>query len=301
MPEPVPLGKLAAAPSPFSPLLRLLQRLLDWLLGRPRPGGKPPYSARQAAAVPAHWQAMLRNLQCLDQATVGDVMVPRGEVHGIDIEEPMDRILEQIVNSPHTRLPVYKKDLNNIIGILHMRRAARLLTLERVNRAELLQLTREAWYVPESTPLHAQLLKFQKTRKRLALVVDEYGDVQGIVTLDDILEEILGGFGPELHDQGDYIRPREDGSFLIDGATPIREINRALGWNLPTEGPRTLNGLLTEALESIPDTPVGLRLPGYCAEILQVKDTKIKTVRMWPGHGRPLLLSSSHAWPFSPP
>ena len=235
------------------------------------------------ARIPVRRQSMLLNVLDLEKVTVNDIMIPRNEVLGIDIEDDLDEILEQIMTSQHTRLPVYKKDLNNVLGLLHMRNAARLLKMdkEEVNKAELLQLTHEAYFVPESTPLHTQLVKFQKNRRRIALVVDEYGEVQGIVTLEDILEEIVGNFTTNLSEETEDIHPQEDGSYLIDGAAPIREINRALGWNLPTDGPRTLNGLLMELLESIPESNVGLRLPGHFAEVLQVKDNMIKTVRMW--------------------
>src|SRR5262249_31258837 len=146
---------------------------------------------------------------------------------------------------------------------------------------ELLQLTREAYFVPESTALPVQLLNFQKQKQRIAVVVDEYGDVKGIVTLEDILEEIVGNFTTSLSEEMPDIHPQGDGSYLIDGSTYVREINRALDWDLPTDGPKTLNGLLTEMLESIPENSVGLRLPWHCAEIIQVKDNMIKTVRMW--------------------
>lgn len=234
------------------------------------------------ARIPVRRQHMLLNVLDLEKVTVNDIMVPRNEVAGIDIENPMDEILETIRTSQHTRLPVYRKDLNNVIGLMHMRNAARLLRMEEVNKEELLKLAQPAYFVPESTPLYTQLLKFQKNKRRMALVVDEYGEVQGIVTLEDILEEIVGEFTTNLSEETEDIHPQGDGSYIIDGSASVRDINRSLGWNLPTDGPRTLNGLLTELLESIPENNVGIRLPYHYAEILQVKDNMIKTVRMRP-------------------
>lgn len=231
--------------------------------------------------IPAQRQNMLLNVLDLEKVTVNDIMVPRNEVIGIDLEDDIDDILNTLANCTHTRLPVYSRDLNNVVGILHIRNATRLMVQEDPNKAELMQLTREAYFVPESTPLTTQLVNFQKQKRRIALVVDEYGDIKGIVTLEDILEEIVGNFTTNLAEETPDIHPQHDGSYLIDGGTSIREINRSLAWDLPTDGPKTLSGLLTELLESIPDNHVGIRLPGHCVEIIQVKDNIIKTVRMW--------------------
>jgi Mg2+/Co2+ transporter CorB len=225
--------------------------------------------------------SMLLNVLDLEKVTVNDIMVPRNDVAGIDLEDDMDTIMQLITNSQHTRMPVYRKDMNNVIGVLHMRSATRLVGMEIVNKAELMQLTSEAYFIPESTPLPTQLINFQKNKQRIAIVVDEYGDVKGIVTLEDILEEIVGNFTTNLSEETTDIHPQGDGSYLIEGTTNIREINRVLDWDLPTDGPKTLNGLLTELLESIPELHVGLRLPYHRAEIVQVKDNMIKTVRMW--------------------
>jgi Mg2+/Co2+ transporter CorB len=235
----------------------------------------------ESARVPIQRQHMLLNVLDIEKVTVNDIMVPRSEVSGIDLEMDIGEIMDAIINSQHTRLPVYRNDLNNVVGILHMRAAARFIRMQEINKAELVQLTSEAYFVPESTPLTTQLINFQKHKKRIALVVDEYGDVKGIVTLEDILEEIVGNFTTTMAEETADIHPQPDGTFLIDGSTSIRNINRKLDWDLPTDGPKTLNGLLTELLENIPETHVGIRLPFHCAEILQVKDNMIKTVRMW--------------------
>ena len=231
--------------------------------------------------IPRQRQDMLLNVLDLEKVTVNDIMVTRNDVMGIDIEQDIGDILQTLSNSSHTRLPVYNHDLNNVMGILHIRNAARLMVMDEPNKAELLQLTREPYFVPESTPLTTQLVHFQKEKRRIALVVDEYGDVKGIVTLEDILEEIVGNFTSNLSEATTDIHPQPDGSYLIDGGTSIREINRTLDWQLPTDGPKTLSGLLTEQLESIPENHVGIRLPGHCAEIIQVKDNIIKSVRIW--------------------
>lgn len=236
------------------------------------------------ARIPLRRQSMLLNVLDLEKATVTDIMIPRNEVVGIDIDNEMDDILRQITTSHHTRLPVYKKDLNNVLGVLHMRNVAQFLEIEEINKSELIQLTRESYFVPESTPLHTQLFNFQKKQRRMAIVVDEYGEVLGIVTLEDILEEIVGNFTTNLAEKHEDIHPQQDGTYLIDGSASIREINRNLGWNLPTDGPKTLNGLLTERLETIPENNVGLRLENYHAEIVQIKDNMIKTARIWPEH-----------------
>ena len=233
------------------------------------------------ALIPAKRHGMLMNILDLEKATVEDIMVPRNEVVGIDLEDDIDEIMQVISKSSHTVLPVFKKDLNDVIGFLHMRNVSKLISMEEINKAELMQLTDQAYFVPETTPLHTQLFKFQNNKRRIALVVDEYGDVQGIITIEDILEEIVGNFTTNLSEETDDIHPQADGSYLIDGTATIREINKALGWDLPIEGPKTLNGLLTELLEIIPEKNVCVRLPFHCVEILNVQDNAIKTVKMW--------------------
>lgn len=237
-------------------------------------------SSRQ---LPAQRQSMLLNVLDLEKVSVNDIMISRNDVAGIDLDADVDTIMQALLNSQHTRLPVYNKgDLNNVIGMLHMRNAARWMQMDHPNKAELMQLTQEAYFVPEGTALTTQLVNFQKNKKRNALVVDEYGVVIGLITLEDILEEIVGNFTSNLSEETPEIYPQDDGTHVLDGSTSIREVNRALGWHLPTTGPKTLNGLLMETLENIPDSQVGIRLHGYCAEILQTKGNQIKSVRMWP-------------------
>ncbi|MEX2130133.1 MAG: HlyC/CorC family transporter, partial [Pseudohongiellaceae bacterium] len=234
-----------------------------------------------AAHMPLRRHGMLMNILDLEKVTVNDILVPRNDVAGIDLEDNIEGILSQISATQHTRVPLYKGDIDTIVGILHMRSIGKLLKLENVTKAAIIQESTEPYYIPESTPLHTQLSNFQKRKLRMAVVVDEYGAVKGIVTLEDILEEIVGEFTTDLADSGREIHPQPDGSFLIEGSASVRDINRILSWELETSGAKTLNGLLMEILESIPDSAVGIRLGNHFAEILQVKDNMIRTVRMW--------------------
>ena len=231
--------------------------------------------------LPKKRQGMLLNILDLEKVQVDQIMVPRNEVTGLDIEDDMEEMLEQIASAQHTRLPVYRKDIDNIVGVLHMRSAGRLIKTENLNKAAIIQETTEPYFIPDSTPLHTQLFNFQSKKLRLAVVVDEFGAVKGIVTLEDILEEIVGEFTTDLSDSNRDIFAQEDGSYLIDGGTSIRDINRSLSWQLDSESANTLNGLLMEVLQSIPDSSVGVKLDGYYAEILQVKDNVFRTVKMW--------------------
>ncbi len=231
--------------------------------------------------LPRRRQGMLLNILDLEHVTVNDILVPRNEVLGIDIEDDIDEILNLIGSSQHTRMPVYKKEMDNLLGILHLRSVGKLIRLETVNKAAILRETTEPYYIPESTPLHIQLSKFQRKKMRMAVVVDEYGAIKGLVTLEDILEEIVGEFTTDLADSSKDFHAQPDGSFLIDGSTSIRDINRVLSWELDNTGAKTLNGLLTEILQSIPDSSVGIRLNGYFAETVQVQDNVIRTVKMW--------------------
>jgi len=231
--------------------------------------------------IPRRRHGMLMNILDLERVTVDDILVPRHELVGIDIEDDLNDILLQISSAQHTRLPVYKHDIDNIVGVLHLRSTGKLIGIEELNKSSLLQEPAEPYFIPESTPLHTQLFNFQQKKERMAVVVDEYGAVKGIITLEDILEEIVGEFTTDLAASSKDIHPQDDGSFLIDGSASVRDINRVLSWDLDSTGAKTLNGLLTESLESIPDSSVCINLEGYYAEIVQVKDNVIKTVKMW--------------------
>ena len=225
-------------------------------------------------------QSMLLNILDLDQGSVLDIMVPRNEITGIDLEDDWDAIVKQIANSFYTRLPVFEGEIDNIVGILHIRTVIRRLAANQLDRSNLRRAIRKPYYVPESTSLPKQLLEFQDRERRMAMVVDEYGDVQGLLTLDDILEEIVGEFTTEPKQRTRRISSRQDGTYVVDGGETIRHINRRLHWELPTGGARTLNGLLTEQLESIPEAGTSLEIEGLKMTITEIQDNAIKTVEV---------------------
>lgn len=231
--------------------------------------------------LPLNRQSMLLGILYLERVTVDDIMIPRNEVAGIDLDDDLEAIISQLRTTPHTRLPVFRNDINQIEGIVHMRQIARLLSHDQLTKESLLAACTEPYFVPENTPLSTQLLNFQKQKRRIGIVVDEYGDVRGVVTLEDILEEIVGEFSNQDTLRSPDIHPQEDGTLVIDGAAYIREVNRALDWHLPCDGPKTLNGLITEALEHIPDSGICLQIGNYRLEILQAADNRVKSVRAW--------------------
>ena len=197
-------------------------------------------------------QGMLKGILDLENITIEDIMIPRNEMQGIDLEEPIDSIKSAILDSEYTRQPLYKGDINNIIGVFNTRKAHHLLKSQKVSHKLVRQLSEKAYFIPESTTLMNQLLNFRDKKARFGIVVDEYGEVQGLVTLEDILEEIVGDFTTDIADQIDEIHKISKDKFEIDGGATIREINKATGWSLPTNGPKTLNGLVLEQLENIP-------------------------------------------------
>lgn len=231
--------------------------------------------------LPMNRQSMLLGILDLGKVTVNDIMIPRNEIAGINLSSDLEDIVSQLRTTSHTRLPVFREDINQIEGVVHMRHIARLLTQDQLTKENLREACQEPYFVPESTPLSTQLINFQKQKRRIAIVVDEYGDVLGIVTLEDILEEIVGDFSNQDALRSPDIHPQEDGTQVIDGAAYIRDVNKALDWHLPSEGPKTLNGLITEALESIPDSGVCLRIGSYRLEILQASENRVKSVRVW--------------------
>lgn len=229
--------------------------------------------------IPQRHQGMLLNILDLERVTVDDIMIPRNEVFGIDLDENDETILRRLQSSEFTRIPVYTEDINNIEGILHLRNVSRVITPSGLNREILKQQVDAPYFVPEGTPLHTQLLNFQKEKRRIAVVVDEYGEVLGLVTLEDILEEIVGEFTSNLADTVDDIYLQNDGTYIINGSATVRDINRDLKWALPTDGPKTLNGLMLEFLESFPDANASVRSGDYILEILELKGNVIQSVR----------------------
>jgi len=231
--------------------------------------------------IPKRHQRMLISILDLENVTVDEIMVPRNDITGIDIHDSVDEIINQISNCQHTRLPVYRDSIDNIVGILHVRQLPRILAdKENFSPEDLLEYTREPYFVPLGTQLHIQLRNFQNKKIRLGLVVDEYGDIQGIVTLEDILEEIVGEFTTDIMTFNQDIHLQDDGSVLIDGTVVIRDINRQLHWDLPMDGPKTLNGLILETLETIPDPGTSLRIGRFTIEIMQLSENAVKTVRI---------------------
>lgn len=225
------------------------------------------------------YRQMLISILDLEKVTVDDIMVPHNEIVGIDLNDDIHVIERIIATSQHTRLPVYEDSIDKVVGILHLRRLANLAQ-HSLDKDALKRLLEEPYFVPEGTPLSMQLVQFQRRRERVALVVDEYGDIQGIVTLEDILEEIVGEFTSDpAHDDDDVIREGPD-SFLVSATANIRELNRSQNWDLPTDGPKTLNGLIVELLETIPDPSTCLIISGYPIEVVAVDDNRIRTVRV---------------------
>jgi Mg2+/Co2+ transporter CorB len=251
--------------------------------------------AEAGPMIPQRHRQMLLSILDLGELTVNDIMIPRQEISGIDVRENWDDLLDQLRQTPHTRLPVYEGDIDSLLGILHMKRVAQELARGTLTRERLIEIARgrEPYFVPEETPLNVQLSQFQRNRRRLAFVVNEYGDIEGLVTLEDILEEIVGEFTTDpatvLHKDIHAERP---GVFIVNGSATIRAVNRALQWRLPTDGPKTLNGLLLERLETIPDPGTTLRVEGYLFEVLQIADNTIKTVRIQVPEGQPAAASA---------
>ena len=229
--------------------------------------------------IPARHRGMLLNILDLEQVSVDDIMVPRNEVYGIDLNDSDDEILRSIPTSSPTRLPVWREDINTLVGRRHMRNISRVIDSQGLDRSALEREMEKPYFVPESTPLHTQLLNFQQKKHRLGVVVDEYGEVMGLVALEDILEEIVGEFTSNLAESGETIYPQRDGSFIIAGTANVREINKSLDWSLPTDGPRTLSGLILEYLEGFPDANAGLSIGSYRLEILELEGNVVQAVR----------------------
>jgi Mg2+/Co2+ transporter CorB len=227
--------------------------------------------------LPKKYQNMLVGILDLETATVEDVMVPRNEIVGLDIEAPLDELVAQIKASPHTQIPVYKKSINRVIGILHLRKVLPHINDKNLDKKWLYRALNKTYFIPESTPLHSQLMNFKIEKNRMGLVVDEYGEVQGVVTLEDLLQEIVG----EIITGSSDVRIQEDGSYLVDASVTLRDLNRLTGWSFPTKGPKTLNGLIIEFLETIPIRETSLVLSGYRLEILEVDEHAVQMVKFY--------------------
>jgi Mg2+/Co2+ transporter CorB len=225
--------------------------------------------------MPVRYQKMLLGILDLESATVEDIMTPRNEIVGVDLEQPIEDIIAQIKISPHTQLAVYKKNIDRIVGFLHLRKVLVLVNQENFDKHTIMGLLSKPVFIPESTPVHTQMLNFKSEKSRIGLVVDEYGDVQGLVTLDDLLQEIVG----ELLTDENTARKQSDGSYLVDANITVRELNRVTQWSLPTEGPKTLNGLIIEFMETIPEQGTSIELHGHPLEIIKRDENSVKSVK----------------------
>lgn len=293
-----------AFPAAFvlKPLLRLLYPLV-WIVNtiangvlrifriRPEDSSEMTLSREElrsvvkeaGAMIPRRHQQMLFGILDLEKVTVEDIMVPRNEIVGIDLEDDPADLETQLSNCRHTRLPVFRGSIDNVIGMLHVRKVPRLYDEnDEFDPTFLESVVSEPYYVPIGTPLHTQLTNFQRQKRRIGLVVDEYGNIQGLVTLEDILEEIVGEFTTDPQEFSKDIHPQDDGTYLIDGTATIREINRSLKWKLPASGPKTLNGLILETFETIPDVGTSMRIDDYTVEIVHIAGQSVKTARITP-------------------
>jgi len=274
----------------FSPLVWMVNTLTNGMISllgfdpnKDRDDGLDTEELKSLVDISGHklsdsHQGMLRGILDLENTTVEDIMIPRNEVKGLDLEENIGDLMNSILDSEYTRQPIYEGDINNIIGIFHGRKANHLLRSKKVTHNAIKRFAEEAYFIPESTTLTKQLLNFRQTKNRFAVVVDEYGEMQGLVTLEDILEEIVGDFTTNTADEVEDVIARSDGSYEIDGAATIREINKTTGWTLPTDGPKTLNGLALEQLQSIPDGNVSFLVEDYRFETEKINGTMVKKV-----------------------
>ena len=235
-----------------------------------------------SGVLPREHHRILVNLLELEDITVDDVMTPRNQIEAIDIEDAPERLRQQISTSHHTRLVVHAGSSDNLLGVLHVRRVLHALAGEELDPETLKENLEEPYFVPAGTPLFTQLRNFQGSRRRLALVVDEYGELQGLVTLEDLLEEMVGEFTTQAPSDTGYLRREADGSWLAEGSVLLRHLNRKLGLSLPLDGPKTLNGLLLEHFEDIPEAGVSIKLGGVPVEIVQTQDRAVKMARIYP-------------------
>jgi Mg2+/Co2+ transporter CorB len=282
----------------YTPLLKILYPIVwavnivtNGLLGLlgVRPDGESGHALSQeelrtvvseaGAMIPERSQKMLLGILDLENATVEDIMIPRNEVEGIDIQDSEEEIIDAIKNAAYTRLPLFDGGVDNVIGVFHARDALRALLESGLGKQHLRNISREPYFIPEGTKLYQQLLNLQRRKERVGLVVDEYGDFLGLITLTDLLEEIVGEFTTDPADTISEIHRADDGSLVIDCGISVRELNRALRWKLPTEGPKTLNGLILEYMETIPEPGTSLKLHGLPLEITQTGDSAVKTVK----------------------
>jgi Mg2+/Co2+ transporter CorB len=231
-------------------------------------------------------RAMLANLLDLETVTVDDVMTPRNQIHALDLGAKASLVAQQLATSYHTRLPAFEGTLDNIVGVVHLKQVVHLQRGGDIGPDQLRSILRPAYFVPAGTPLLAQLQQFQTDRERLGLVVDEYGELVGLVAIEDIIEEIIGDFTTQAPDGTDAFQRGADGTVVVDGLAPLRTLNRKLGTHFPVDGPKTLNGLIVAHLGEIPDAGTRIDVAGQAIEVLQTQDRGVKVVRLLPPVGR---------------
>lgn len=231
--------------------------------------------------LPIEHKSMLISLLDLETATVEDIMIPKSDIIGIDLEQPWSEILDQLETAQHTRLPLYRDSIDNLIGMIHVRDILNLAIENKLDLNSLLHAGDEPYYIPQATPLNIQILNFRKMKKRSSFVVDEYGNIQGLVTMEDILEEIVGEFTTDVAALSREITPQNDGSFIVDTSITVRHLNRLMAWNLPLLGPKTLNGLIVEHLGYIPPADSCLTIENYRIEVLKISENATKSVRIF--------------------
>lgn len=231
--------------------------------------------------MPVEHKSMVISLLDLEKATVEDIMIPKSELVGLDIDEPWHTVLNQLKSAQHTRLPLYRGNIEHVVGVVHVRSLLHLAVEEELTLPRLLEIAEEPYFVPETTSLNVQILHFRRLKKRNAFVVDEYGEIQGLVTMEDILEEIVGEFTTDVSAMSKDLVSEPDGRYLVDASLTLRELNRSLGWQLPFIGPKTLSGLIIETLGYIPPPDCCLKIGHYHLEVLKVQDNLVRTVRIW--------------------
>jgi Mg2+/Co2+ transporter CorB len=285
------LGPLLWVMRPLEWLVNLFARPMLWLAGV-RPGqenGAPKLTVEEirtlvlesSTFMPKKHTSILLNLFDLGHITVRDIMLPRARIESIRLDEPIETVARQLATSYHMRLPVFRDAQGEVLGVLHLRKVLGLLHGGNLDRRSIEEVLAEPYFVPSSTPVLTQLQYFQENRERIALVVDEYGELMGLVTLEDIIEEIIGKFTTTMPSAAPSLAWDEQGSALVDGAHAVREVNRALGLDLPTEGPKTLNGLILEQLQDIPEADVSIRIAGVAMEIVQTQGRAVRGVRIF--------------------
>jgi Mg2+/Co2+ transporter CorB len=292
-----PDGLAYAASWVYTPLLKLLYplvwmvssvsnlllRLFGIYVARGKTDGISKEELRSIVSeaehlMPSRYQNMLLSILDMESASVDDIMTPRHEIYGLDLEASVEVIIKQLQHSPYTRLPVYRKNIDRVIGFLDVRKVLPKTGDADFDKQIISDHLIKPFFIPASTSLHKQMQSFKTEKLRMGLIVDEYGDVQGLVTLDDLLQEIVGEL---LTDDAD-IQLQKDGSYLVDGQVTVRELNRVMHWNLPTEGPKTLNGLIVDFMETIPEAGTSVRLHGYPLEIVKCDENTVKLVKFYP-------------------